>query len=441
MKVDYFYSAQTERVIKHLIRMFSGFRVQDGVTAQGEPTLRRVPCRFGDISRQSAVALHGNSENMLPSAPFMTVNIQSLNLSRGNVRAPMTEQTVMPINKKNADGQYINELDAYYEVERHNPVPWDLEFSVDIWTTNQQNKFELFEQIATLFAPSCPLQLSTNPTDWTASSDVELTGYTHTSRSFPQGTDHNLDISTFTFKTMVWYSLPARVDRANLIHQIVTNIKETKLDEFNIPSLSNWQTVKLDSYTPGNHMLQLEPTENAAIYKAKLLSKLGNETIQGQMLDWSKLFKYYSADATNAQLRLVDMLENDQTQIVGSIVPSNVPNEAVVTIDMATLDATTSEPISGFIDPTRFDTSTITSKTRYVVHESVTTWDEAEPGSIIEFDPVTKKFTAIYKQLTNIVVNNLKDGKRYKYSKGIGWQEVVKHRYQPGYWRLGFRAD
>lgn len=35
MKLDYFYGAQMERVMKHLIRIFNNFKVKEGYDEQG----------------------------------------------------------------------------------------------------------------------------------------------------------------------------------------------------------------------------------------------------------------------------------------------------------------------------------------------------------------------------------------------------------------------
>lgn len=447
MKVDYFYGAQIERLMKHMIRLFSDLKVQDGFDANGKPAYRRVPCRNGDISRQAAVVLRDNSANKLPSAPFITVTISNMGLSRENVRSPMSDQTVVGVNKKDPDtGQYTNQLEGYYEVERHNPVPWDIEFNVDIWTTNQQNKFELFEQIATLFAPSVPLQLSTNPMDPTSWSYVELTNYTHTSRSFPNGSDYELDISQFQFKTMVYLSLPQKVNRATLINEIVTNINTPALDDLLMPTLTNWETVATDVYTPGNHMISVEPTENPVLYNATLLTKFGQKNINNKVLSWNKLFQYYSTEPnTNIQMRLLDQLENDPSEILAKVALTSAPNVLQLTIDPNTLDKVTHEPIAKFFDPKKTLSSELTKVsvvTRYAVIDSAEPimMDDVkvQPGSIIQYDPGTKKWAVLYEAGEPAVVNNLANGRRYKYLKQIGWHEVIKTKYAQGLWRLGF---
>ena len=85
MKLDYFYDDQFGRVLKHLIRVFGEFQVQNGVDADGKPKYKKVPCRYADISRMAAAIINGNSENVLPTAPIMTISVNQLKLDRKSV--------------------------------------------------------------------------------------------------------------------------------------------------------------------------------------------------------------------------------------------------------------------------------------------------------------------------------------------------------------------
>lgn len=41
MKIDYYYDGQFRRVLKHLIRVFGEFQVQNGIDANGNPKYKR----------------------------------------------------------------------------------------------------------------------------------------------------------------------------------------------------------------------------------------------------------------------------------------------------------------------------------------------------------------------------------------------------------------
>ena len=444
MKLDYFYGAQVQRTIKHLIRLFSEFTIQDGFDESGKPRYRRVPCRYGDISRQAAVVLHENSENITASAPALVLNITNLSMDVKGLRAPMSEESVVSVNKKGSDGVYTDELEGHYEVSRYNPVPWTLEFTIDAFVTNQTNKFELFEQIATLFAPSVMLQLSANPMDWTSSTQVDLTGYRLSSRAQPQGTQHNLDISEFSFKTTIYLSLPTKVNRAVLIEQIVTNVGLNSIDEMVMPNVSDFKHLRYDVYTPGNHSIKVAPV-NGNTYSLTLLGKYGAEFHEGMMFDWSKLFKYYSADDSSPKCFLMPALDTS-VGIAGVIKLTKVPNVVEFVMDESTLPQTTGEPINRFSSFSKF------SETKILVEESKTQFrtiilDQeehyaiapdviAKVGDIVSFNGVSWSSSS---PKEGDIIANIKDGKRYKYSYTDGWHEVIKAKYEPGFWRMGFR--
>ena len=439
MKLDYFYGAQMERVMKHLIRIFNNFKVKEGYDSKGNEIFRVVPCRYGDISRMVATNIKEGSENVMPSAPFMTINYTGMELSKNDIRSPMSEQLAVGLNKPDGNGNYTEQVEGYYEVERYNPVPWKITFDVDVFVTNAINKMELFEQIAVLFAPSIPIQLSTNPNDWTSYSYVELTGFNFNSnRGFPQGSQYNLDMCKFTFETMVWLSLPAKVNRAVLINQIVTNIRAGTLDDFNIPNLTDMPTLSYDVYSPGNHSIAVKPTAKFNEYVVTLLGKYGADKVQGMVYDWKKLFQYYTdAKMSTSRITLLEAIEGSPSMIHGTITPSAVPNEALVVIDTATLPPTNAEPFMKFIDFNKGIENLADG--RYIVlagYEEMTIQGQKFTiGDILEH---LSGIFVVKHPAENEVRADLSTGKRYKYNKGIGWHELVSTKYQPGFWRLGF---
>src|SRR6478609_9078945 len=226
MKVEYFYDGQFRRTLMHLIWLFSEFQVQFGTDDEGNPKYRKVPCRYADFSRMAQYIISGGSENVAKSAPMMTVSVDEFTMARKDVRSHWSQKIVLGTNVSPAQNEYTPELDKQYFIERFNPVPWDLTFSVNIWTTLLTSKMEIMEQIATLFAPAVTLQTSENPLDWCSLTDVELIGTTFSSRAMPQGTDTDLDIATMQFKCQVWMSLPAKVTKPKSI-KFLQGIEDT----------------------------------------------------------------------------------------------------------------------------------------------------------------------------------------------------------------------
>lgn len=435
MKLDYYYDKQIQRVIKHLIRMFGGFQISNGYDENNAEIFKRVPCRFGDMNKQAAVVLNRNTENVVQSAPMMVINIEKLSLSRENVRGPVSENLVVGINKTDINGTYTNELDSYYEVERMNPVPWDLEFSVDIWTTSTKNKFELFEQIACLFSSTVPLQLSTNPLDWTSMSYVELMNYNYSSRSRPQGTDYSLDISQFNFKTMIWLSLPNKINRAKLINQVVANISTKGIDDMLIPSMYNWDPISCDVYTPGNHSILCKWVANDTI-EVRLATRNGLTQFNGNNLSWVALCEYYSYSTESVMLSLLESLENSRSLILGSLTVSPNPNTPFIgelKLDTSTVPQPNIPACIRMIDPTKEGFFNLQDG-RYVLTENISLESKnfiGNKGDILIIQ--NGEFTSIVPTEGDIcdIGSN-----RYRFE--TVWNNIIQNSYAPGFWRINF---
>ena len=89
--LDYWYDEQIKRYLLQIIRVFSNFKVRE-YTDNGV-NYNRVPARYGDASRMVANILRKNSENVINSAPFISVTIGSLQPARDRTHEPMLVDT------------------------------------------------------------------------------------------------------------------------------------------------------------------------------------------------------------------------------------------------------------------------------------------------------------------------------------------------------------
>ena len=191
-------------------------------------TLYQVPVRYGDSSRQAAAIMKHNSENGIPTAPLMTCYIQDLQYDRDRMQQP-SHIDKMQVRTRAIDentGKYTQQQGQAYTIERAMPTPYKLNMNVDIWTTNTETKLQLLEQILTLFNPDMEIQSTDNYIDWTSLSYVEIVGQSFTSRSIPQGTEDQIDISTLQFSMPIWLSMPAKVKKLGVIRQILSGIHD-----------------------------------------------------------------------------------------------------------------------------------------------------------------------------------------------------------------------
>ena len=54
------------------------------------------------------------------------------------------------------------------------PSPYKITFSADIWSTNTEQKLQIWEQLVVFFNPSFEIQTTDNYIDWTSLSTITL---------------------------------------------------------------------------------------------------------------------------------------------------------------------------------------------------------------------------------------------------------------------------
>lgn len=236
--MEYWYNQQLRQYRLQVIRAFSNFSVSMGINSDGTPKLRRVPCRYGDPSRLAETITNANSENKLPTAPFISVYLTAMSLAPNRRHAPslVSTQNVIEREYDGENSRYLGTQGNRSTVERYMAVPFDLTFNVDFWTSNLNQKEELIEQTQVLYNGMIDIQTSNNPLDWTAITTLEPTNITWSSRSIPIGTENPIDVCTVEYKVPIFINPPAKVKLQKIIQEIVTNIREGEYD----PNTMEW---------------------------------------------------------------------------------------------------------------------------------------------------------------------------------------------------------
>jgi hypothetical protein len=212
---QFFYDSQLRRFLLQFTRIFSNFQVEYGKDEEGNPTLVRVPVRYGDATRQAQTVIQNNSASSMPSTPLITFYITGLDYDRPRMQEPyFVNKIAVRQRTYDSDTQtYETTQGNAFTVERLMPVPYKMTINCDIWTSNTNQKWQLFEQISTLFNPALEIQSTDNYLDWTSLSVVELEQTIYTSRTIPVGTEDPIDIMTMRFGLPIWISSPAKVKR------------------------------------------------------------------------------------------------------------------------------------------------------------------------------------------------------------------------------------
>lgn len=443
--MDYWYDAQIKRYLIQLIRIFSNFQVKEN-TRDGEH-YNRVPAKYGDASRMVASILRNNSENVIASAPQISVYITNVALSRERAQDPFLQDTQQVAEREwdTQDGQYTSEQGNLYTIKRYMPVPYNLTVSVDIWTTNTDTKLQILEQFMVLFNPSIQLQSNDNPLDWTNVFEITMQDITWSNRSLPAGVDEQLDIATITFEVPIWISPPAKVARQTIIQQIINDINTVKsVDDLGFDSsyYDFFSTIESD----GNSVLIVTPGD--------LKLQVGNGTVSLidqslQPFAWQDLIEMQGElrESSRIQLNLSDNAESEDQLVTGTVTAlPEVPNSLVFNLDPETLPSNSFADVDRIIDPREVQPGNGLNAAvlgqRYLIVEDMlsTTFAEwnlsASANDIIEYNGTNWVVSFNSSEITTVqFVENAFTSQQFKWD-GSQWISSWQGTYNPGYWRL-----
>jgi hypothetical protein len=461
---DHFYDGQVKRYLSQFMRIMSNFSYKD---AKGQ--LVRVPVRYGDMNRQVASLLKKNSENTIQSAPFIACYIKDLQFDRSRIQDPTFVSTVNIRERafNETTGEYLNTQGKNYTVERMMPTPYLATFSADIWTSNTDQKLQLWEQIAVLFTPSLELQITDNYIDWTSISVLTLTNQTWTSRAVPQGLEQDLDILNMQFESHVWITPPVKVKKLGIITKIITNVFSTEAGtistDFTNPDAvlgalgSDPQTLVV---TPGDFDL-LVLNNVATLIKNNATGSTIDLSVPGNTKSWRSLLDLYpgSFRAGLSQLRLtkenggeivayISLDPLDEQRMMLNFDSDTIPGNTIIS-GRGTVDA--------IINPETFNPSSKATGTRYLILEDINVnssfgtmgydgpdaWKnsdssdfQAYANDIIEWNGTAWNivFNSADTTTTTYITNSY-TGVQYKWSNG-SWSKSFEGVYDKTLWRL-----
>lgn len=356
---NFYYDKQIRRYISQIVSVFSYFEVEFGDDENGNPVYRRVPVKYATSDKMTASILKNNSENTMLNVPVISVYVTGLEYQRDRMQDPSFVDK-MNIRQKRYDStteSYSTDPGNAFTVERHMPVPYSLQYSIDIWTSNTEQKLQLLEQILVLFNPDFEIQSTDNYIDWTSLSYMNLENVNYSSRSVPVGTEEQLDIATLTFSSPIWISPPAKLKKLGVIESIINSVYNSQgnLAE-DILEASNRLGNRLYTTPTGNNLLLLNG--QATIYPSggvsggDTLDSLPENTTNTQWAPHVSTFGELKNGIT--QLRLRKDNPDTLSEIIGTVSyhPTD-PNVLLFTVDQDTIPSNTLPAINAIIDPVR----------------------------------------------------------------------------------------
>jgi len=223
------YDAQFKRYMIQILAMFSGYQVRTGNQRDGKIRFLDVPVVYGDMSRVGGYLLNGGNENILNTLPVMAITDTGFRRKQDWVQNPTHREKYSYIERrKDTNGKFLIGVPGEKKtVERFMPVPYDLAFQLSIWAPNNDQGWQLAEQIAQIFNPRLEILVSNSPVDWGAVSSVLFEGEVHKEKEIPTGTDIDpAYVFNLNFSTEIYLSPPVKVYETKYIYNIQIPIRD-----------------------------------------------------------------------------------------------------------------------------------------------------------------------------------------------------------------------
>jgi hypothetical protein len=460
----FFYDEQIRRFLLQFTRIFSGFQVQYGREEGSDDfALLRVPVRYGDASRNAQTIIQENSRNSLPSTPLMTFYIAALEYDRPRMQDPYFVSKIAVRQRT-----YDADTDSYettqgnaFTIERLMPVPYKMTINLDIWTSNTNQKFQIFEQIATLFNPSLEIQSTDNYIDWTSLSVLELESTQFSSRTIPMGTENPIDICTMRFNLPIWISSPAKLKKLGVVERIVASVFDSQGDANEAINDSDLLLGTRQKITPFNYKLavidnQIQCLQAAARVPNGSAADLDpTQLVPDSNLLWPAVIDLYGKLRPGiSQIRLE---RQDGTEIIGTInINPNDDRLVIFDVDPDTAPQNTLAPIDAIIDPLISGPGSglpaAANGQRYLLTQGTGGDDNIDPAlawvgengrpllaqanDIIEY--TSQRWRVVFpaqNQTAQQYVTNITTGIQYEWN-GEFWQKSYQGVYAGGTWSI-----
>ena len=357
----FFYDEQIRRYLLQFTRMFSLFEVEYGRNEQGTTDLIRVPIRYGDASRQAQTILNQNSANSLNATPMMTFHITGMTYDRDRMQEPYHVNKMMVRQRTwdPATESYETTQGNAFQIERLMPVPYKLTVDLDIWTSNTNQKMQLFEQIATLFNPSLEIQATDNYIDWTSLSVCSLDDVRWSSKVIPVGNNDPIDIMTMTFSMPIWISSPAKVKKLGVVERVIASIFDAQGDAVNAISNNDLLLGTRVKVTPWGYQvllldgqLQILQPPQPVNPNRLSLDPFTFPIVENPQITWPTVIGAYGVLRPGISYISLDNPWAPDSSIIGTIAVNPADDRLLIyNINPDTAPQNTLDPVDAVIDP------------------------------------------------------------------------------------------
>lgn len=217
MAIDtFYYDNQLKRYIIQAMNIFKGLHVMVGKNDAGEEPLVYVPIQYGSRDRVVQHILGGNTQNKPLRLPIMSMYMSGLTIDSDLMKGKMGQrsQTYLPYG-----GIVPDDLTV---VKQYMPIPYRMSIDLSIYCSNQEQQFQILEQILMLFDPSLQIQTSDTPFDWTKITTVRLEDI-RLEENYPPGMDRRMIQSTLGFSLPIYIAPPSTL-KQEIVNKILYRI-------------------------------------------------------------------------------------------------------------------------------------------------------------------------------------------------------------------------
>lgn len=201
---NYHYAAQLRKYIIQFAAIFAGMKVEVGKRDDTEPHLIHVPIKNASMDRVVGHIISENTQNKLIRLPIMSFQLVNIDQAPDLRKGVGVERrtTYMPLG-----GAFPDDITV---VEQRQPVPYRAMFELAIWASNQDQHYQIMEQILTLFDPVLQIQMSDDLFDWTKITSVEMSDIRF-DETIPHGSDRRIIQTRLSFFAPIYISVPSKV--------------------------------------------------------------------------------------------------------------------------------------------------------------------------------------------------------------------------------------
>lgn len=215
---SYFYTGQLKKISTQFVNIFSNLLIKMSASnSSSSSEFIKVQSIYEPLDRVVANLMNSNTSNKMIQLPIISSTITALENSPDR-------RVGNNVLSRQRTGSLVNGVTTYATVYTVRPHPIKVSFKTSILASNQEELFQILEQLWLIFDPNLQLQISNAPLDSTRIVEVQML-------SLAESYNMPLDVSPAKFQwdamftVDAWIPFPMEV-RDNIINSIRLDIGE-----------------------------------------------------------------------------------------------------------------------------------------------------------------------------------------------------------------------